>query len=231
MGFYTNMHRYPDTMMEANLARHNMIEQQIRTWDVLDQSTLDLLTRLHREAFIPAPYTALAFADTSIPLPHDQFTLPPRVEARIIQSLAPRPDERALEIGTGCGYLTALLAASCEFVSSLDIYAEFTRTALEKLQAADLHNIELLTCDGLDGWPGSGPYDVIVVSGSLPELNNRFQTQLKPGGRLFVITGTSPIMQANLIIRVGENAYTREVLFETDIPALVGAVPPDTFIL
>ena len=210
--------------MEYAAARQNMIARQVRPWEVLDQRTLNLLQTLHREDFIPEPYRALALADVSLPLPHGgQITMPPRVEARIIQSLAPRARERALESGTGCGYLTALLAKSCAFVYSVDIYPEFTRRALEKLQNAGLRNIELATRDGSRGWAEHAPYDIIAVTGSLPALPACFQEQLKPGGRLFAVTGVSPVMQAALITRVDEYSFTREVLFETDLPPLQDA--------
>ncbi|MGI9228916.1 MAG: protein-L-isoaspartate O-methyltransferase family protein [Gammaproteobacteria bacterium] len=209
--------------MQYATARHNMIEQQIRPWQVPDQHTLDLLQAIHREDFIPEAYKHLALADTCLPLSHDQITLPPRVEARIMQGLAPQAHERALEIGTGCGYLTALLASACDFVYSMDIHLEFTRHALQKLQTAGLQNIDLVTRDGLQGWPENSPYDVIAVTGSLPNYPVGLQQQLSPGGRLFVIVGHSPVMQATLVTRIDEHTFTREVLFETDIPALTGS--------
>ena len=204
-------------------ARLNMIEQQIRTWDVLDQKVLDLITRMPREDFVPEEYRLLALADTQLPLAHGQCTMTPKLEARLLQALDVRKDDKVLEIGTGCAYLTALLAASAGHVTSVDIYPEFTEQAAQKLARYHLNNVTLETGDALHGWSKGSPWDVIAVTGSVPVLDSCFQEQLADGGRLFVIVGVSPVMEALLITRIGLQEWSREVLFETDLPPLVGA--------
>ncbi len=199
-----------------------MIEQQIRTWEVLDQNVLDLIARVRREDFIPEEYRLLAFADTSLPIGHDQVTMPPKVEARMLQALDIKPEDHILEIGTGCAYMTALLASAGRYVTSVDIFAEFTHTASIKLSRHAINNVTLQTGNAIKGWPGHAPYDVIAVTGSLPEITNCFREQLKIGGRLFVIIGTTPVMDARLITRIGENEWSQESLFETDLPPLIG---------
>lgn len=217
--------------MDFNLARQNMIEQQIRPWDVLDQRTLDLFGRIHREDFVPAAYRALAFADLNIRLPFDEFTMAPKVEARMLQALAPQAQDLALEVGTGCGFVTALLACAAGTVHSVDIHGEFTRDARPKLDACGLHNVHLDTGDAARGWDAAAPYDVIAVTGSLPRAADLrpFEQQLRPGGRLFAVVGTAPVMAATLVTRVGSDAWTREVLFETDLPPLRNLAPPPRF--
>lgn len=216
--------------MNFEQARLNMIEQQIRTWEVLDQNILDLIAKVHREDFIPEQYKELALADTRVPLLHDQVTMMPKVEARLLQALAIQPDETILEIGTGCGYLTALLANSGNIVHSVDIFPEFAEHAKPKFEGYGLNNIHLYTGDAIRGWSQESPYDVIVVTGSVPILETYFQNQLSHNGRLFVIVGTSPVMEARLITRLGEDEFSTEVLFETDLPALIGAPEPEKFL-
>lgn len=199
-----------------------MIEQQIRTWEVLDQAILDLLAEIHREDFVPVEYRQLALADIQIPLAHKQVTMTPKVEARLLQALDIKPTDKILEIGTGCAYLTALLARTGHHVFSVDIFPEFTGEAKTKLARHGIHNVTLETGDATRGWAQHAPYDVIVLTGSLPVLESCFQKQLNIGGRLFVIVGTSPVMEALLITRIGENEWSTESLFETDIPALAG---------
>jgi protein-L-isoaspartate(D-aspartate) O-methyltransferase len=215
--------------MDFEKARFNMIEQQIRPWEVLNQEVLDLLAAVHREDFVPEAYRRLAFADINIPLGHDQVTMTPKVEARLLQSLELRPEDRILEVGTGCGYLTALLAKSGRHVTSIDVFPDFTAAARDKLGRHGFRNIELVTADALGGWPAGAPYNAIVVTGSVPELDTGFQEQLNLGGRLFIIVGEAPIMEALLIIRVGEREWASESLFETYIPPLIGASRKETF--
>ncbi|MEJ2760005.1 MAG: protein-L-isoaspartate O-methyltransferase [Gammaproteobacteria bacterium] len=215
--------------MNYEQARMNMIEQQIRTWEVLDQGVLDLITEVHREDFIPDPYKPLALADMNIPLNHGEVTMTPKMEARIIQSLDIRREDKILEIGTGCGYFTALLAHSGKIVYSIDIYEDFTRYAGNLLARHHIDNVQLYTGDGLSGWPEHAPYDVIAVTGSIPVYTPCFEQQLAVGGRLFVIVGESPIMEACLVTRVGQDEWSRESLFETDLPPLVGAHKATTF--
>lgn len=215
--------------MNFEQARYNMVKQQLRPWHVNDAQTLDLVTEIHREDFILAPYRNLALADINIPLLHGQVTMAPKVEARLLQSLAVQGHDHILEIGTGCGYLTALLAKLGGIVHSVDIYPEFTATAGATLKLYNLHNVVLHTGNAINGWSVHAPYDVIAVTGSLPTPHDAFQLQLKPGGRLFVITGTSPAMQVKLIKRQGEEEWSHEDLFETDLPPLIGAIRQPTF--
>jgi len=215
--------------MDTEYARHNMIEQQIRPWEVLDLGVLDLIEKIHREDFVADEYKQLSYADIDIPLSHGQTTMTPKVEARLLQSLAVKPADTILEIGTGCAYLTALLARSGQSVCSVDIYPEFTETASDKLQRYELDNVELQTGDAIHGWNKDKTYDVIAVTGSILKLNNHFQSQLSIGGRLFVVVGESPAMEAMLVTRVGDNEWSRESLFETDLPPLVGAEKVEEF--
>lgn len=215
--------------MDYEQARFNMIEQQVRTWEVLDQHILDMLSAVHREDFVPGPYKKLALADINIPLMHAQVTMQPKMEARLLQSLNLNKDERILEIGTGCGYLTALLGRLGGEVYSIDIFPEFTSEAGPKLAAHHVNNVTLLTGNAVNGWPDQAPYDAIVVTGSVPALNSHYQQQLNTGGRLFVIVGESPVMEALLITRTGENSWSTESLLETDLPALIGTDKTDSF--
>jgi protein-L-isoaspartate(D-aspartate) O-methyltransferase len=174
------------TQMNHDEARHNMIEQQIRTWGVLDQTVLDLLAQVPREDFVPAAYRNLAFSDLSIPLGNGEVMMPPRVEARLLQALAIKPHETVLEIGTGSGYFTALLAKLARHVFSVEIQAEFLASARKVLEEHDIYNVSLELGDAARGWDRHAPYDVIVVTGSLPILPESCKTQLKVGGRLAV---------------------------------------------
>ena len=215
--------------MNFEEARSNMIEQQIKPWNVPNQSVLDLISEIHREDFMPDQYKRLALADTRIPLAHGQVTMTPKVEARLLQALEIKPEDEILEIGTGCAYLTALLAKSGHHVLSIDIHPEFTEEARVKLQQHDIHNVSLESGDAVHGWQQSSPYDVIVFTGSVPFLEDCIQQQLKPGGRLCLITGQSPAMEARLITRISENDWRDKVLFETDLPELEGAVQVEPF--
>ena len=215
--------------MNFEQARENMIKQQIRPWEVSDQKTLDLLAEIHREDFIPEPYRHLALADINIPLLHGQVTMTPKIEARLLQHLKIQPHEKILEIGTGCGYLTALLANSGKFVHSIDIYPEFMQHAGPRFKQYALQNIQLHVGDAVRGWPQERPYDVIVVTGSVPVLERHFQEQLHTGGRLFVIVGLGPAMEARMITRSGVDTWSVASLFETDLPALIGAPEPEAF--
>ncbi len=215
--------------MDTELARENMIEQQIRTWEVLDQNVLDLINEVHREDFIPQEFKALAFADTRIPIGHEQVTMTPKVEARLLQSVDIKPTDRVLEIGTGCAYLTALLAKSAEKVISIDIYADFISSAQKKLDQHSISNVELITGDVFAGWKTTGVFDVIVVTGSVPVLDDVLLSNLNTGGRMFVIVGESPAMEALLLKRVDDEQCATESLFETDLPVLIGAASENQF--
>lgn len=215
--------------MNFEQARLNMIEQQIRTWEVLDQRVLDLIERIHREDFVPEEFRRLALADIQIPLDHGQYALTPKMEARILQTLDLRSDDKVLEVGTGCAYLTALLAAMAGQVISVDLHPDFTRQAAAKLARHGLHHVTLETGDAAHGWSKDAPYDAIVVTGSVPMLESCWQEQLKINGRLFITVGTAPVMEAMLLTRSGEQEWTRETLFETDIPPLAGVRPVAQF--
>lgn len=218
------------TAVDFEQARFNMIEQQIRPWDVLDQRVLDVIATTPREAFVPEKYkTTLAFSDISIPLEHDQYMLPPKLEGRMLQSLELRPTDKVLEVGTGSGYLTACLARLAARVLSVDIFADFKNSAERKLAAQGISNVELITDDVAAGWKAEAEFDAIVVTGSLPVLHAGFHRSLTPGGRLLVIVGRQPIMEALLITRVGPDQWAQESLFDTAIPPLLYAPEPAPF--
>lgn len=209
-------------------ARFNMIEQQIRPWEVLDQRVLDVMTRTPREDFAPSRYRNLAFADVAIPLGHGQVMMRPNVEGRLLQALNPQPADTILEVGTGSGYLTACLAGLGGRVVSVDIVPEFTAAAEDQLNAHGVDNVTLYSGDAAQGW-GDYRYDVIALTGSLPVLPERWRQQLVIGGRLFVIIGQDPIMEALLITRLGEQEWTEESLFETQLPPLLNVEKPSRF--
>ncbi len=215
--------------MDIEQARSNMIEQQIRTWEVLDMDVLDLLNEIHRENFIPDAYQDLAFADTRIPIGHDQTTMMPKVEARLLQSIAVNPDETVLEVGTGCGYLTTLLAKSAKHVKSVDIYPDFITAASDRIIKTDLTNIELECMDAYSLVDQTEKYDVIVLTASIPAMDERFIDLLNDGGRMFAIIGESPAMEACLLTKQNESDYSVESIFETDLPALIGSEQKETF--
>ena len=216
--------------MDFEQARFNMVEQQIRTWEVLDQAVLDLLSRIRREEYVPSQYRSLAFIDMEIPLGHGEVMLAPKLEARLVQEAALRPADSVLEVGTGSGYMTALLASLGRHVYSVDIIAEFTAKARETLAAHGITNVTLETGDAARGWPQHAPYDVIVLTGSVPHLPPDLERLLAADGRLIVIVGDEPVMTARRIRRVGESAFSREGLFETCIKALRNAPQPERFV-
>jgi protein-L-isoaspartate(D-aspartate) O-methyltransferase len=221
-------------MVDMNIeqARHNMIEQQIRTWEVLDQRVLDLILRTPREDYVPRRYRNLAFNDMEIPLGHGEVMMAPKLEGRMLQALDVKPHEKVLEVGTGSGYVTALLAGAGEHVVSVDIYPEFTNDAGRALAEHGVDNVTLETGDAVDGWDKHAPYDVIAITGSLPVLGtgfDAFKRSLKVGGRLFVIVGEAPVMEALLITRTGENQWQQEALLETVVPPLINAPRPRRF--
>ena len=220
-------------MSDVNLqqARHNMVLQQIRPWEVLDQRVLDLLEAIPREDFVPESYRKLAYADIAIPLGHAEVMMPPRLEARMLQALNVQPHETVLEIGTGSGFVTALLARLARHVYSVDIHPEFITSAAQKLSTHELVNVTLDTGDAARGWSNHGQVNVIAITGSLPVLPEIFEQSLKPGGRLFTIVGDAPAMEAMLITRLSEDEFQRETLFETDLPPLRNAPQPNRFVL
>ena len=207
-----------------------MVEQQIRPWEVLDQQVLDLLLKVRREEFVPPQYRSLAFVDMEIPLGHSEKMLSPKIEARLLQELAIQPGDRILEVGTGSGYMTALLASLGGHVDSVDIVPEFTQAAVAKLAAHRITNVMLETGDAARGWNKQAPYDAIVLTGSVPILPEAFKQALAPGGRLIAVVGEPPVMEARLITRVGNGAFNSIGLFETCIAPLKNALQPERFV-
>ncbi|HLD08925.1 MAG TPA: protein-L-isoaspartate O-methyltransferase [Methylophilaceae bacterium] len=210
-------------------ARFNMIEQQIRTWEVLDPTVLDLLKRVPREAFVPPQYAGLAFADLEIPIGHGQTMLSPKIEGRILQALELKKTDKVLEIGTGSGYLTALLAKSAKQVISIDIHPDLSQIAQQRLTQQKISNVTLEIGDAANGWDAHAPYDVIVFTGSLPVPPDNVQQSLSVGGRMFVVIGEAPVMEATIIRRIAANSFKQDVLFETCLPALANAPQPQRF--
>ena len=216
--------------MNIEQARFNMIEQQIRPWEVLDPEVLDLLSVVKRESFVPAAYAQLAFADVELPIGNGQTMLEPKIEARLLQELAIRNTDTVLEIGTGSGYMAALLAAKAEYVYSVEIDPLLAESAKRNLQDAGVANVSVQLGDGSHGWPAQAPYDVIVLSGSLPVLPSEILKQLKLGGRLVAFVGEAPVMRAQLVTRTGEDAFNTINLFETVVAPLVNAGRGDSFV-
>lgn len=215
--------------MNIEQARFNMIEQQIRPWDVLDQDVLNLLSVVKRENFVPAAYREMAFADLEVPLPTGEHMLFPRVEARILQELAVKKHESVLEIGAGSGYMAALLAHRARHVLTVDIKPELAELAKRNLAENGVTNAEVALGDGARGWPAGAPYDVICVSGGLPVLPQEMLEQLKIGGRLAAFVGTAPVMKAQIITRIDEKQFRVADVFETFIEPLANAVQPPRF--
>jgi len=215
--------------MNIEQARFNMIEQQIRPWEVLDPQVLDLLFVVKREDFVPAAYRNLAFADMEIPIGSGQAMLAPRVEARLLQELGIKKTDKVLEIGTGSGYMAALLAAGAEHVVSIESRPELAEFARRNLERAGVTNVTVEVGNGAAGWSQRGPYDAIVVSGALPSLPATLLKQLRVGGRLAAIVGEAPVMEAQLVTCSAEGAYNTVNLFETVVPALDGGEAKSTF--
>ena len=215
--------------MNIELARFNMIEQQIRPWEVLDQDVLSLLAIVKREDFVPAGCRGLAFFDTEVPLPHGQTMLAPKVEARLLQAVHLARHERVLEVGAGSGYMAALLAYRAQQVTSLEIRPALAAMAAANLRRAGIANANVREADGSQGLPGEGPFDVIVLSGSVAAVPQALLEQLKPGGRLVAIVGQEPVMQATLITHVGASQFKHEELFDTSAPRLQGFAEPAPF--
>ena len=217
--------------MNTAFARSNMLKQQIRASHVLDARTLALLQQVPREAFVPKAYFPLAFADTFIPIGHGQSMLTPLLEARLLQALRIQPTEKVLEVGTGSGYGTALLGKAAQHVYSIDIFPEFVEHAQQRLQRYNITNCTLVVGNAAQGWDKHQPYDAIAVTGALPTLPAVFPHQLKIGGRLFVIVGESPVMEALLITRINDHQWHTERLFETEVAPLLEASIQDPFTL
>lgn len=210
--------------MNLEQARYNMVEQQIRTWEVLDQEVLDLLLTIKREDFVPPACLKLAYAETAIPLGHGAAMLPPAIEAKLLQALQLRKSDKVLEIGTGSGYMAALLGARSDHVYTVEIEPELAAKARDNLQRECADNVTVIEGDGAQGWPSQAPYDVILLSGSVPEIPQALLAQLKVGGRLLAVVGEAPLMQARLVTCVAEGNsegnFQSVNLFETSIPRL-----------
>ena len=215
--------------MNLEQARFNMVEQQIRPWEVLDQDVLDLLFVVRREEFVPTEFRDLAFSDVEIPLGDGERMWAPKIEARALQALGVKRNERVLEIGTGSGYFAALLAHCVHHVTSVEINPRLKAVAEQNLKRQGIDNVTVELGDAAQGWAAHAPYDVIVLSGSTPILPQPFLAQLKPGGRLFAIVGDAPVMEAQLVTCAAEGSYQAVDLFETSFPPLKNALQPKRF--
>lgn len=208
-----------------------MVEQQVRTWEVLDQRVLDALVRVRREDFVPQRHRKLAFTDMMLPLDEGQVMMKPVVEGRMLQALSVEPFERALEIGTGSGFITACLADLAREVASLDIHPKLAGAARARVSAAGYSNFDVIAEDALGGWQPPQAYDALAVTGSVPSLPETLKSWVDVGGRIFVVEGQSPVMEAVLYTQVAEGDWQRESLFETDLPRLENIEEPSTFVL
>jgi protein-L-isoaspartate(D-aspartate) O-methyltransferase len=223
--------------MDFERARFNMIEQQIRPWDVLDLDVLALLSQVKREDFLPLAHRALAFTDMPIPLvePSDEAMrngwcmLEPKVEARLLQDVAPKAHEKVLEVGAGSGYMAALLASRAQRVITLEIHPGLARMARENLQRAGIRNVEVREADGAKGLAAEGPFDAILLSGSVFEIPQALLAQLKVGGRLAAITGSEPVMRATFVTRTGEASFETTQPWDTLAPRLANFPEPSRF--
>lgn len=216
--------------MNNHNARINMVKQQLRTGDVLNESILDLYDQIPRHEFVPDNFSHFAYSDMQIPLAHDQRMLTPLEEGRILQALNIKGHETILEIGTGTGFFTALLSKLCKKVISIDYFAEFTINATRKLKKHHCNNVELITGDACRGWLENAPYDVMVFTGAIEKLTETHKLQILPGGKLFTIEGKSPIMQSHLYEYNHDEVWHDSVLFETEIPLLVDNLRINEFV-
>ena len=215
--------------MNIEQARFNMIEQQIRPWNVLDQDVLDLLMVVKREQFVPPEHKALAFVDTEIPLPGGETMFTPKIEARILQEVQAKKHENVLEIGAGSGYMAALLAHKARHVTTVEIRPELKAMAEANLAKAGISNVTVELGNGAQGWANGAPFDVIVISGALEVLPEAFLKQVKVGGRIAAIIGQAPVMSCNIITRVSETAYDTVKVFETNVKSLASATAVSHF--
>jgi len=215
--------------MDTVAARLQMVDQQIRTWEVLDPRVLDVLVRVPREAFVPPEYRELAFADAPIPIAAGQTLLPPKLQGRILQALELGSRDRVLEIGTGTGYLAAALSLLADETTSIEIVPELAAAAARSLAQFPEARVKLETRDAFGPGP-LGEYDAIAVTGSLPVYDKRFERALRIGGRLFAVVGVAPVMEAMIVRRVDATEWVSETLFETVIPPLIGAAAAPRFV-
>jgi protein-L-isoaspartate(D-aspartate) O-methyltransferase len=214
--------------MNTELARRQMIQQQVRTCDVFAHEILNVLSAVPREQFVPAGLEALAFAETELPLGRGQVMMTPAIEGRMLQALDILPTDRALEIGTGSGFMTACLAKLAHSVTSIDLFDDFQTTAAANLEDSGISNFDLQAMDATQELP-KGEFDVIAVTGSIEVFDPRLVMALKSSGRLFVVVGSAPNMEARLVQRTGENDWRTTRLFETELPALVNGDLPAQF--
>ncbi len=217
--------------MDFEHARSNMVEQQVRPWEVLDRTVLELMEHAPRDAFAPEEYRRLAYADIAVPIGEGETMLPPRVEGRLLQALDIGPGDRVLEIGTGSGFLTFLLARRAAHVTTIEISPALADRARASLEAHGVGNVTVGVGDGRLGLERGAPYDAIVVGGSLPAPEPALEAKLAIGGRLFVVVGSAPAMEAMLVRRTGRNEWVRESIFETVLPPLAGSEAPRRFVL
>ena len=215
--------------MNIDAARQQMVEQQVHTWEVFDERVLQAMRDVRRELFVPQQWRGAAFADGPIPLPQGQVMLAPKIQGRILEALQIEPDHVVLEVGTGSGYLAACMGKLAASVRSIEIFPELAALASDALLQSAINNVAVETGDA-SKFEENGRYDAIAVTGSLPLYDERFQRALKPGGRLFIVVGPAPVMEAWKITRVGEREWTREGLFETVIDPLINAPRPAEFI-
>lgn len=219
------------TKLDSQVARGNMIGQQIRAWEVLNDRVLEAINRVPRHVFVPKDFSDVAYSDMQIPLGHGQVMLEPKIQGRLLQATNPRPEDHVLEIGTGSGFLTACLSSLCAHVTTVEILPDFHSTAKQNLASQGITNYTAELGDAANGWPDKQMYDVIVITGSVPVLDQKFQRQLSQGGRLFVITGQPPIMEALLITRIDEDQWSAESLFDCYAPPLIGKTDSQPFVL
>ncbi len=215
--------------MNFEQARFNMVEQQVRPWDVLDQDILDLMMSVKREEFVPEAYRRLALAEVEIPLGHGQVMLKPVIEGKVLQVVQVRKTDKVLEIGAGSGYMAALLAGLAEQVTSVEIVPELAAAARANLERAEVDNAMVIQGDGMQGWANNAPYDLIVLSGSTPVLPQALLQQLKPGGRLFAFVGEAPLMEAQLVTCTAAGVFKTTTVFETIAPVLANVPQPERF--
>lgn len=218
------------TELNVEQARSNMVEQQVRTWEVLDPRVLDVLGEVPRERFVPERLRKLAFSDIKVPIGHGEVMMPPNVEGRMLQALAVQPGERVMEIGTGTGFVTACLRRLGGLVVSMDVHGELVEAARGRLAGLGIDDVQLRVADALQPWGESQAYDAVAVTGSVYRIPDNFREAVRIGGRLFVIVGESPVMEARLLQRAGPSEWVEESLFETDLPYLVGAGRPEEFV-
>ncbi len=212
--------------MNKDFARQQMIEQQVRAWDVLDGNVLASLKKVQRELFVPEGYEVLAFADTEIPIGHGEMMMSPTIEGRVLQALGLVGSESVLEIGTGSGFLTACLANLSSHVTSIELHEDFIESARQRLADCEVDNVDIVKMDGTQQLP-EGTFDAIAVTGSIQSMDSRLVDALNPGGRLFVVVGDAPAMSATRVTRIDEDNWQSDTLFETELrPLINGALPP-----